>query len=343
MQDKTAQNTLKVPRMLKEAGIPYAMVTVPWPFPSIREMIDNLSRIAACAEKNAANIIQINLPGFTRRLPEDKRFDPDEVWSAVVEKVRDLRKKLDTPVVMMPSLYEETLFGGLKNTPEIIGLVKNSPAKRAGLEKQDLILSINGIPVQNRPQARDLLSLIRESHAGETTITVKRKEQQLSLKLDLYSGNYPYAKDWDNHLGMVFTGTGLRLEYLERLRDIIAHHKAKKVLFLSSRLVRPLFEQLMKGSLLLADREVRIDIEVPDNNFFGGNVCMGDLLVVQDYIDWINQYLAAGKARPDLIVIPSSPFSLGQWKRDLTGRVYLDIERAVDIPVALMECMTICD
>ncbi len=69
---------------------------------------------------------------------------------------------------------------------------------------------------------------------------------------------------------------------------------------------------------------------------------MGDLLVVQDFIDFIQEYLKEGE-RPDLVVIPSSPFHLNGWGRDLTGRVYLDIERETQIPVALLECDTIWD
>ena len=70
---------------------------------------------------------------------------------------------------------------------------------------------------------------------------------------------------------------------------------------------------------------------------------MGDLMVVQDFIDCIKKYLEQYNKRPDLIVIPSSPFNLGQWRRDLTGRVYLDIEREVGIPVELLDCETIYD
>jgi hypothetical protein len=70
---------------------------------------------------------------------------------------------------------------------------------------------------------------------------------------------------------------------------------------------------------------------------------LGDLLVVQDFIDCIREYLARGNPRPDLVVIPSSPFALGEWKRDLTGRVYLDIERETGIPVELLECEPIYD
>ena len=46
---------------------------------------------------------------------------------------------------------------------------------------------------------------------------------------------------------------------------------------------------------------------------------------------------------PDLVVIPSSPFHLSGWGRDLTGRVYKEIERLTEIPVALVECDPIFD
>jgi hypothetical protein len=78
--------------------------------------------------------------------------------------------------------------------------------------------------------------------------------------------------------------------------------------------------------------------EVPENRYFGGNIILGDLLVVQDFIDHIRDYLARGNPRPDLVVIPSTPFGLGAWRRDLTGRPYMDIERATGVPVALLEC-----
>ena len=43
------------------------------------------------------------------------------------------------------------------------------------------------------------------------------------------------------------------------------------------------------------------------------------------------------------LLAASSPFVLGGWRRDLMGRVYLDIERATGIPVALLECDTVYD
>ena len=70
---------------------------------------------------------------------------------------------------------------------------------------------------------------------------------------------------------------------------------------------------------------------------------MGDLLVVQDYIDYIKGYTESKGTMFDLAVVPSSPFNLNGWGRDLTGRVYLDIERETGIPVEILECHTIYD
>jgi nucleotide-binding universal stress UspA family protein len=70
---------------------------------------------------------------------------------------------------------------------------------------------------------------------------------------------------------------------------------------------------------------------------------MGDLMVVQDFIEAIEDFMEEENIRPDLVVIPSSPFNLSGWGRDLTGRVYLDIERRSGCPVALVECDPIFD
>ena len=70
---------------------------------------------------------------------------------------------------------------------------------------------------------------------------------------------------------------------------------------------------------------------------------MGDLMVVEDFIRAAEDFMKTERIRPDLIVIPSSPFHLSRWGRDLTGRVYLDIERTLKIPVGLIECDPIFD
>lgn len=329
--------------LLRQHGIPYATVVVPWPVETIDEMLDDLSSTVAYAAEHETHLVQVNLPGYSRHFSPVELFDMHQVWKAVISRVRELREKHCCPIIAMPTMYEENIYQQRKNMPQIIGIVKNSPAYLGNLKKGDIITKINGIPVSNRPQARDLLALVRQSCAKEVHLGLQRGKQTLESTLDLTQHSYPYSDAIDPYFGIVFMGSGLRTSYIENLKDIIQAHGARHVLFLSSELVKPVFEQCLTESHLFGDSGLKIDIEVPKNNFFGGNIFMGDLLVVQDFIDHIKDYVKRKQDKPDLVVIPSSPFHLSGWGRDLTGRVYLDIERATGVPVELLPCATIYD
>lgn len=340
MKDNEPEIAISAPKLLRDKGIPYAIVIVPWPVDSIGDMCDDLYKTIIYADDCGAHLVEVNLPSYSRWFSPQEIFDLDEVWKACVSTVRGLREEVGCPIVAMPTMYEENLYEERKNLPRIIGLVQNSPAARSRLRKGDIITSINNIPVKTRPQARDMLSMLQKGEYKQADLTIDREHQKLTVKINLGDFSYPYTKEFDKHLGIIFMGTGLRLSYIERLKEIIDEHKAKGVLFLSSTLVKPTFKQCLRESHLLDSADLKINIEVPRNNYFGGNVFMGDLLVVQDFIDCVKEYLVRNE-KPDLIVIPSSPFALGSWKRDLTGRVYLDIEREVGIPVRLLDCDTI--
>jgi hypothetical protein len=204
-------------------------------------------------------------------------------------------------------------------------------------------MKIGGNIIHNRPQARDLLSLLQKSAVGVIPLMVLKDGAKSELSLDLNRVSYPSSREIDTHLGIVFMGTGLRTSYLEPLREVIKRREAKNVLVLSSYLVKPLLEEIIRKSPLFQERDLKIEIAVPPNRFWGGNICLGDLLVVQDYIDYLKEQMKSGRIKPDLVVIPSSPFNLSGWGRDLTGRIYLDIERETGLPVEILECQTIYD
>lgn len=329
--------------LLQQHRIPYALVIVPWPLDSVDAMLADLEATIDYVDRYEPHLIEVHLPGYTRYFSSEELFDRDATWSAIVARVRALRQATTAPIVVMPSLYEENRYEEERNVPRVIGLVQNSPAARAGLKRGDEITAINAVAVRNRPQARDLLARLQRHQRGEAMLRVRRDGHELPLTVRLDAFAYPYSQEVDRHLGVIMLGTGFRSSHIEQLREIIHRYGARHVLFLSSQLVKPHFQQALKETGLLDTSAVRLDIEVPANRFFGGNIILGDLLVVQDFIDCIREYLDKGNPRPDLVVIPSSPFNLGAWKRDLTGRVYLDIEREVGIPVELLECETIYD
>jgi len=341
MRDPAPEVAIGALPLLRQQTIPYATVIVPWPKDTVDEMLNDLSSTVAYAARHETHLVQVNLPGYTSHFSSNELFDLPQLWKAVISRVRELREEHDCPIVVMPTLYEENLYQPRKNLPHILGLVKNSPAYLGGLKRGDVIQQINSILVRDRPQARDLLSVLQQSEAKTVSLAVQREHQTLEIDLDLTRYSYPFSKDMDTYLGIIFSGTGLRMSYIEDLSDTIESYQAKRVLFLSSELMRPTFEQCLAESHLFGDSQLEIDIKVPRNYFFGGNILMGDLLVVQDFIDYIKDYIKQKDDKPDLVIIPSSPFNLGGWGRDLTGRVYLDIERETGVPVELLHCATI--
>ncbi|MFC1864350.1 radical SAM protein [Chloroflexota bacterium] len=344
MSDPEPEIAIGALPLIRKQGIPYAVGIVPWPVETIAEMLEDLSSTVSYAAEHEAHLVEVHLPGHSNFFSSKELFDTGEVWPAIVSRLRELRKKYDCPIVAMPTMYEENIYQSQKNLPEILGVVRNSPAYLSGLKRGDIILRINGLPVRNRPQARDLLSIIQQGEIKKTSLLVGRNSHTAEINLDLTRYSYPYFEEIDNQLGVIFMGTGLRMSYLEGLKEVIQARHAKRVLFLSSALIKPTFEHCLAESQLFGDSQLKIDIEIPKNNFFGGNIFMGDLLVVQDFIDCIQKYIRINKGiRPDLVVIPSSPFNLSEWGRDLTGRVYLDIERETGVPVELLGCATIYD
>jgi pyruvate-formate lyase-activating enzyme len=338
MGDDHPETAIRSLELLKKYGIPFSVIVVMWPFPSLAEALEDLAITAAYAEDNLAVLVQVNLPGYTRFFTPRPSFDTEEVWQRTVEHVHGLREHLGCPIVIRPSLYEENLTRDRKNMAEVIGTVIGSPASKCGLEPGDIIAMVNGIKVANRAQARDLLTILQGNGTDSGTLTVRRGGRLLELEIRPADCGFPFTPFTATHLGAVFMGTGLRQEYLERMRNILLAHDGGEVLLLSSRLVKPTLEQMLEENPWYVPEGTRLQIEVPENDYFGGNIILGDLLLVQDLIDFIKRYLRETGSQVDLILIPSSPFYLGGWKRDLSGRPYLDIEREVGIPVALIEC-----
>ncbi len=342
MGDPEPETAISSPRLLAEAGIPFAVTVVAWPEPSLEGMLEDLQNTCLYAADCGARMVQVNLPGYSRFLSPEPLFDTDEVWGAVVRKVRELREEVPCPVVVSPALYEENLTRERKNLPEVIGVVPNSPAAYWGLRPGDVILCLNGIRILNRPQARDLLTLLQESGEGRVSLVVEREGREVELGGEARHCSYPFDFRTGTHLGVVFMGSGLRLSYLRDLEGIIRSRGARRVLFLTSRLVRPTLEQLLRENPLCLPQGAELHLSVPENRYFGGNIMLGDLLVVQDFIDHLEEWMAEN-GKPDLVVIPSSPFHLSRWDRDLTGRVYLDIARETGVRVELLRCETIMD
>jgi membrane-associated protease RseP (regulator of RpoE activity) len=304
-------------------------------------MVKDLGRTVTFSIRFNPAYIQISLPGYSRRFSNRNLFDREEVWNRLKAEIQHLRTNTDCPLIIRPGLYEEYQDPEAVDIAHLIGVVKHSPAAKAGLASGDQLIAINGLQIKNRSQALSLLGAIHNSQLKRVSVTVERAGGQLDLPIDLKNFEYPFDPRTVPYIGCVFPSDGIPIIWTERIREMILKHQAREVLVLTSTLVRPMLEKRIRETLFPV--EAHLHLRVPSNQTLGGNIFMGDLLTVEDFITAANNFLDEGQIRPDLIIIPSSPFHLSGWGRDLTGRVYKDIERFIGIPVGLVECDPIFD
>jgi MoaA/NifB/PqqE/SkfB family radical SAM enzyme len=341
MGDSEPRIVLDALTHLAESRIPYSVVIVPWPFPSESIMVDDLENTLAFASAHDPTIIQVSFPGYSRALSEERLFPHESVWNLLRTRVQELRARTDCPVVIRPGIFEEYDDPEKLNAPAMVGVIRNSPAHRAGLRRGDRIRKINGLPIKSRTQARSLMTIIHECNLRMVSLSIERRGVLMDCCLHPNEFDYPYTPETVTHLGVVFSSSGIPLDWYDRLKGVVASHNAKRVLLLTSYLVKPTMEGFISRNGFSSG--VKLYIRVPENRYFGGNILMGDLLVVQDFIESIKAFTDEEGICADLVVIPSSPFQLSGWGRDLTGRIYKEIERLAGIPVALVECDPIFD
>jgi hypothetical protein len=132
--------------------------------------------------------------------------------------------------------------------------------------------------------------------------------------------------------GLVLPG-GFHLQYAKQIYEAIRDRGARRPLVFSS----PHYRELVVGLLaaLPLPDDVDVCVTVPSKTYFGGDVDIGDLWVLQDVADAVRAQSAA-HSTPDLLILPSS--FLSRWGRDLLGVPYTELERTLGIDVALVLC-----
>jgi hypothetical protein len=341
MRDPHPETALSALAALQAARLPYSVVIVPWPFPSVEEMVEDLDLTVAFSDRFNPAFIQISLPGYSKRFSQENLFDREKVWNRIKDQIQDLRNKTKSPLILRPGLFEEYLDPAAVDASKLIGVVKNSPADRAGLVMGDRLTSINGLPIKTRPQALSLFRMVQSSRLERVSLTVARSSGATDLSLELNHFDYPFDPAIVPYAGCVFPSSGIPLEWAEQIKNMIIRAQAREVLIFTSTLVRPTLEKRIRDNPFPTG--IKLHLRIPSNRCLGGNIFMGDLLMIEDFIEAVKEFLKENQRTPDLIIIPSSPFHLSGWGRDLSGRVYKDIERITGIPVGLIECDPIFD
>jgi hypothetical protein len=362
MKDPRPETAINSLPLLKRHRIPYVVSIVPWP----GVPLSDVERTILYADAHDPLYVKMVLPGFTQYSPESLVFDTDAHWTKVTRAIRRLRPRVTCPILIQPALYEDNLFDGPGEGLKVTGTLKNSPARAAGLRAGSYIRKVNGIPVDSASQLRILLALFgqetdfsvqgktedeslrailvycRDSSNGSVRMDVRDRGTHTTVDFPLSDApatSYPY-RTWVNSLrGIVAGANTVTQKGMAELIEIVVHSSATEVLFLTSRLLKPHLDwQLRRKATQL--KGTTIHTEVPVNRFFGGNIMLGDLLVVEDFVGCVREWTEREDRVPDLVIIPSTPFHAKGtgWGRDLTGQCYLAIERRLGVPVKLLQC-----
>ena len=349
LRDFRGLKAVEAVNYLARYEVPYMTNLVMWPSIPLEDM----ERTIAFMSKHKAVVLRICLGGYSKYLEGNwEPFDTKKYWSTVVEYVEDIRDKYDIPILIEPNSFIR------KDTEAFVdGVIRYSPAHLKGIKRGDLIVKVNDKDVKSRMQLISalrrnsdktpmaskppgLLSLETSKESSkhpEVILTIKRDSKIFQVSLNRYDPEamqfYPYNKIVhfnDFMFGLIITDT-LKYSTLLNVRRIIEKNKAKSVLLLTSEMIKPILDYMLKKTNAFHGFDVHI--RVAKNNYFGGSINVGDLLVVQDFIEAIQTFIEAEDKEVDLVLIPSSPFASSPWKRDLTGRPCMDIERKVNIKV----------
>lgn len=326
MQPETAITSLE---LLRRYGIPYMGSVVCWPtipWTDIRNTVLELDR-HGCA------VIRFSLSAYSKHL-KGKGFVREDFWAAGRSVAMELMREVDTPIKVEPYHYLDPSY-----LPNVAGVIKDSPAYRAGIRSGDRLTVVDRLPVLTSNQALGRLAV---AAARSKTVVIRYLRHGDGDEIEAVLDDHgPFAYPYGDMLGFKGFEWGLilvdniKFSYLKDMRALMDRHSAKRVLLCSSELMRPIAIEMIERSELFAD--CTISVEVPPNVFFGGTIVLGDLLVVDDFVRFLNERSRTGPPF-DLVVIPSSPFSRGEWQRDLAGIPFRDIARRTGLTIEMLDC-----
>jgi uncharacterized Fe-S cluster-containing radical SAM superfamily protein len=329
--------------LLRQYELPFLGSYVPWPSKPLSDMADMVRLL----DRHDAVVARICLPSWTDYSHAEPPFDTENYWREILGVIKELRQEVSLPIHVMPNMYE---FRTLR--PLVQGTIKYSPAAQAGFRHGDIIVEIDGQTVYTRPEVSGWLrARFDDREVSQTSFVVERQGERLPLEVrhaPLEELAYPYywlahpdaPRTWAGALGL-HLADGFEMSSLVRLKEIVEDYPGQRLLLFVSPLGEPHFIEAMQllGDLAHFVDTADIYVESLAPRYWGGNVMVGDLWTVGDIIERAQDWTARQGKRPDVIVLPSTFLSTGG--RDLLGRSYLEVERALDVEVRLLSCRRI--
>lgn len=257
--------------------------------------------------ERGAEAVRVVMPAFSSRADPGIFPDPDRIYGELRGFVHGLSPDLSCPVLVEPSCSSDL-------TPVVSGVLKGSPAWTAGLRRDDVFVTINGVKPRCRVEAWNMLlpagTLVAEVRRGGTRRTM----------------GWTNRREGDSGITMEYDFDPVRAE---RLRDTVLGRPGCSLLFtseLGSAVVRRVLESMELGG----DRAEPVVVK---NHTFGGTIGAAGLLTVDDFVAAYSAWRgrSASGASPAQLIVPVE--SLDSRGFDLKRTHVSRLEQAAGIPV----------
>jgi len=329
MRPRSVDNGVRAPALLREAGIPFVGSIVA----DQRLGLADIDRTIRDLDEHEAVKVRVLLPGYTKYSAREALPGLDEWWNEVAALVSHVRRSVEVPVHLGPAFVLDRDV-----TPVIDGLYRDSIARKAGLRIGDAVLDVDGREVFTKT---DVIRLLEKAQAAAKAcrLRIRRDGSAFSVVLGPDHGPdapaFPSADDTIRRPAYgIFMNQGLEIDGLAWINRYLARYRRGiRALLFSTPLALPHVQQLAARFRAFGDgHDVRLTIA--PHEFWGGNIKIGDLHVVSDYVRHIKRVLRTGW-RPDVAFIPAS-FLSGRWGLDMTGVSSRRIERETGVRILLV-------
>jgi len=338
MRDDQPEIAIDSLPLLRSYGVPYAISLMALPTVSFEDM----ERTVRYAEKHGAQYVVVHPFAGSQfiNVAKGRAIPNDEREERLIDFIRGLRSRTAIPIILLMDLYERHIAGESKLPLLVTGVVAESPAARAGLCAGDEITDTEGVEALSGNQFATMLRAAARMDGGRVALGVRRAGQHLRVEINCAQAEgVVWAPIEGRHgfAGILTDMPGFDASVFRSIAEAAAKRKARRVLVLSTMLMAPVFRARLEQFASLLPPGTEVETEIPHSGFWGGNIFTGDHFVVPDFVDCIQNWVLRRGAKPDLVIVPASPFSWAAgWQRDLTGTPFTEIERRTRVAVVMI-------
>lgn len=269
---------------------------------SIRNSIMNLKN-AGC------EYLKIFLPTYTKFANEDEQRQLYCDFKELEKFVNEIGKNIGMYIQIRPSVFSDL-------TPKLMFF------EEMGLKPDDEIIEINGVVPFSRTHAQHIILCSRSLLIIEALEKTGKKKQ---LIYDPMSDRirYKIIHELNNDFPC--------MPY--EIADAIG--KSKKVLVMTSSIAAELVKKAFIKAKGFDNRlsDIEFHFQPVYNDFFGGNVKAGGLLIYDDYEKYAKKFIEEN-FRPELIIVGDSSFDI--FGRDLLRKSIYELEKATGVNIRML-------